>query len=154
MSSRLRCRSKRTSCDMSEGVWRRRSRKSILRWVDRRFRNNGHQNSMPLPGVVRVWSGTDQLTNALVHHIPCMQVFGYVCSGGCRFKAEQQKIQVPVCEFQKSVSEAKQWRKVGAIAALMALCLAGLFGFYAWYLFVGSHPKLYYTWKAPKGEAL
>jgi outer membrane protein assembly factor BamB len=82
----------------------------------------------------------------------CMQVFGYLCSAACRYKAEQEKIRVPVCEFQKSVAESKQWRKVGAIAAVIALIVGGLIGAYGWYAFVGSKPSVYYTWKAPKGE--
>src|SRR6185503_4771637 len=45
----------------------------------------------------------------------CMELFGYVCSPLCRAKAEANGIEVPVFAGQKSVMEAKRWRKVGRI---------------------------------------
>src|SRR5581483_8599867 len=45
----------------------------------------------------------------------CMELFGYLCSPACRSRAEVEKIPVPKCLTQKSVVQARQWRK--AIAA-------------------------------------
>jgi hypothetical protein len=84
----------------------------------------------------------------------CMSVFGFLCSAGCRFKAEQEKIAVPVCEHQKSVIEAKGWGKAGRIAGAIGTLVAGVLGFYAWYIFVGVHPRLEHTWKAGKGTEI
>src|SRR3569833_1673436 len=45
----------------------------------------------------------------------CMELFGYVCSPLCRAKAEANGINVPVYAGQKSVVEARRWRKTGLI---------------------------------------
>ena len=41
----------------------------------------------------------------------CMELFGYVCSPLCKGKAEAQGIAVPVYAGQKSVREARTWRR-------------------------------------------
>ena len=45
-----------------------------------------------------------------------MSLFGYVCSPLCRNKADSRGMNIPVYEFQKSVLEAKRWRKIGLLA--------------------------------------
>ncbi|HVV72658.1 MAG TPA: hypothetical protein VHI52_14355, partial [Verrucomicrobiae bacterium] len=47
----------------------------------------------------------------------CMELFGYVCSPLCKAKAESHGIHVPLFEGQKSVREARLWRKVGWVGA-------------------------------------
>src|SRR5579862_5583830 len=47
----------------------------------------------------------------------CMQLFGYVCSPLCKAKAESHGITVPIYERQKSMVEARFWRKVVWLSA-------------------------------------
>jgi len=49
-----------------------------------------------------------------------MELFGYLCSPFCKTKAEALGIDVPVYAGQKTVVEAKYWKKVGAISAVAA----------------------------------
>ena len=46
-----------------------------------------------------------------------MEVFGYVCSPLCRGKANSHGIQIPVYEGQRSVVEARLWRKTVRVLA-------------------------------------
>ena len=80
----------------------------------------------------------------------CMQVFGYLCSATCRYQAEQQRIQVPPCEFKQSVADEKDWRKIWGVIGAIAAVILLLIGFWGWFVFVGSHPKVYYSLKADK----
>jgi len=45
-----------------------------------------------------------------------MALTGYVCSAYCKAQAEQAGIEIPIYELQKSLIEAKGWRKVRQIA--------------------------------------
>ena len=70
----------------------------------------------------------------------CMGLFGHVCSPFCRARAEAQNIEVPVFAGQKTVAEARHWRKTGLIGSLAGfLVIAGL-GFWTWYAWIGSVP--------------
>jgi outer membrane protein assembly factor BamB len=71
----------------------------------------------------------------------CMELFGYVCSPFCKVKAEALKIEIPVYEGQKTVVEAKFWRKVGRISAVIGTVVAVLVGFWFWYAWFGSVPR-------------
>src|ERR1043166_6936841 len=46
----------------------------------------------------------------------CMELFGYVCSPLCKAKADSHGIQVPVYAGQKSLVEARLWRRVRWLA--------------------------------------
>ena len=70
----------------------------------------------------------------------CMELFGYLCSPFCKTKAEALKIDVPFYAGQKTVVEAKYWKKVGKIFAVAGSVLAVLFGFWFWYAWFGSVP--------------
>ena len=70
----------------------------------------------------------------------CMRLFGHVCSPLCRAKAEAESLDVPVFAGQKTVVEARYWRKAGLIARLAAVLVLGGFGFWIWYAWVGSVP--------------
>lgn len=70
----------------------------------------------------------------------CMELFGYLCSPFCKTKAEALKIDVPVYAGQKTVVEAKYWKKVGKIFAAAGGVAAALFGFWFWYAWFGSVP--------------
>ena len=71
----------------------------------------------------------------------CMELFGYVCSPLCKAKAGSHGIKIPVYEFQKSVVEARRWRKVvwasSSAGALIFLLLAT----WVWYAWFGCAPK-------------
>lgn len=87
----------------------------------------------------------------------CMELFGYVCSPFCKAKAEAQRIDIPVYAGQKSVVEARHWRKVGAIGVAVALLAAGVIGFWIWYAWFGSVPRpvfsVRFTEPARSGES-
>ena len=74
-----------------------------------------------------------------------MELFGYLCSPFCKTKAEALKIDVPVYVGQKTVVEAKYWKKVGKIFATAGGVTAALFGFWFWYAWFGSvpHPGIF-----------
>jgi hypothetical protein len=70
----------------------------------------------------------------------CMELFGYLCSPFCKTRAEALKIDVPFYAGQKTVVEAKYWKKVGTIFAAAGTVVAALFGFWFWYAWFGSVP--------------
>lgn len=77
----------------------------------------------------------------------CMQTFGYLCSVGCRYRAEQEKIRVPVYKLQKSSVEKAELRKhIGIVVAVLLFFLA-LVGTWFWYITVGEKPRPYYSLK-------
>jgi hypothetical protein len=75
----------------------------------------------------------------------CMKLFGHVCSPLCRAKAGAQNIEVPVFAGQSSVADARYWRKVGVIGGLIAAVLVVALGFYTWYAWIGSMPRLAFS---------
>src|SRR5437879_2788422 len=80
----------------------------------------------------------------------CMELFGYVCSPLCKAKANSHGIDIPIYEGQKSVVEARVWRKtVWATAAICAVIVL-LLGFWIWYRFSGSTPKTVFSVKFPE----
>jgi len=75
----------------------------------------------------------------------CMNLFGHVCSPFCRAKAEAQNVEVPIFAGQKTVIEAKYWRKVGRIGSVVGfLAVAGL-AFWIWYAWFGSMPHTIFS---------
>lgn len=81
-----------------------------------------------------------------------MSMFGYLCSVGCRYQAEQQGIQVPKYKFQKRSVESREFRKGALITVGVILVVFSLVGFWYWYDFTGSKPKLKYTLNVGKEE--
>ena len=71
----------------------------------------------------------------------CMELFGYVCSPLCKAKAGSHGITLPVYQNQKSLVEARQWRKVVSVIWVSGILLAALLGFWFWYAWFGSTPK-------------
>jgi hypothetical protein len=71
----------------------------------------------------------------------CMELFGYVCSPLCKAKADSNGIDVPVFAGQKSVAEARLWRRTGLIAGGISAVVLGVAGFWFWYAWFGSAPK-------------
>ena len=80
----------------------------------------------------------------------CMELFGYVCSPLCKARAESHGINVPVYAGQKSVREARQWRKIGLIGGAVGAMVVGLLAFGAWYAFVGSRPHAIFRVRFPE----
>ncbi|HXR46125.1 MAG TPA: PQQ-binding-like beta-propeller repeat protein [Candidatus Limnocylindrales bacterium] len=70
----------------------------------------------------------------------CMGLFGHVCSPFCRARAEAQNIQVSVFAGQKTVAEARYWRKIGRIGGAAGFLVAAGLVFWTWYAWVGSVP--------------
>src|SRR5258708_40065781 len=62
--------------------------------------------------------------------LECMEMFGYLCSIGCRYQAEQRGISVPVYAFQKQLVERNWWDKVGRTIAALAGLILVLIGFW------------------------
>ena len=75
----------------------------------------------------------------------CMAMFGFFCSPLCKGKAEAQKIDVPVFAGRKDLIAARSRRKTslifGALGAVVVLAL----GVWAWYEFIGSVPRPYFS---------
>ena len=47
----------------------------------------------------------------------CMELFGYVCSPLCKAKADSHGLAVPTYAGQRSVVEARMWRRLAWIAS-------------------------------------
>ena len=80
----------------------------------------------------------------------CMELFGYVCSPLCKAKAESHGIQIPLYEGQKSVVDARRWRKVfwaGTGAGAIVLILLSVWFWYAWF---GCLPKPVFSVRFPQ----
>jgi hypothetical protein len=71
----------------------------------------------------------------------CMELFGYVCSSLCKARADSHGIEVPFYEGQKSVVEAKRWRKAGLISGVVGVVVALVLGVWIWYAWFGSRPR-------------
>ncbi|MEO7515281.1 MAG: hypothetical protein ABIW93_05685 [Verrucomicrobiota bacterium] len=83
----------------------------------------------------------------------CMEIFGYLCSIGCRYRAEQEKIPVPVYQFQKNLVERGALRKsIGITVGVLCLLIA-LIGAWVWYIMVGDKPRPYYSLKVSADES-
>jgi outer membrane protein assembly factor BamB len=79
----------------------------------------------------------------------CMELFGYVCSPLCKAKAESHGIDIPVYAGQKSVIEAKMWRKVGLVSGVLAFLVIAFLGAWFWYAWFGSTPKVAFSVRFP-----
>ncbi|MGO8926420.1 MAG: PQQ-binding-like beta-propeller repeat protein [Limisphaerales bacterium] len=71
----------------------------------------------------------------------CMELFGYVCSPLCKGKAESQGVEIPVYGGQKSIMEARAWRRTGWVAGAVGALVIAVLGFWFWYEAFGSRPK-------------
>ena len=80
----------------------------------------------------------------------CMELFGYVCSPLCRAKAEANGINVPVFAGQKSVIEAKKWRKIGRIGMAAAAALVLFLGVWIWWAWIGTYPHAIFSVQFPE----
>jgi len=79
----------------------------------------------------------------------CMELFGYVCSPLCKAKAGSHGIEIPIYEGQKSVKEARIWRKVVWLSSSVGVVAAVALGFWFWYAWFGSIPKSVFSVRFP-----
>jgi hypothetical protein len=80
----------------------------------------------------------------------CMELFGYVCSPLCKAKAASHGIQIPVYAGQKSVREARSWRKIVWVSSTAGAIVALVLGFWFWYSWFGSIPKSIFSVRFPE----
>jgi outer membrane protein assembly factor BamB len=71
----------------------------------------------------------------------CMELFGYVCSPLCKGNAESQGVEIPVYPGQKSVREARAWRRTARVAGAAGVLVVAALGFWLWYEAFGSRPR-------------
>jgi len=79
-----------------------------------------------------------------------MELFGYVCSPLCKAKAQSHGILVPEYAGQKSVREARLWRRVGWTASAFGVVAGLAAGFWFWYAWFGSIPKPVFSVRFPE----
>ena len=80
----------------------------------------------------------------------CMRLFGYVCSPLCKAKAETTGVNVPVYAGMKTRVEANQWRKIALVGWTLGLLLLATLGFWGWYAWSGSQPKVAFSVRFPE----
>jgi hypothetical protein len=80
----------------------------------------------------------------------CMEMFGYVCSPLCKAKADSHGIKVPIFAGQKSVVEARLWRKVVWVGTSVGAIFVALFGFWIWYTWSGRLPRPIFSIRFPE----
>src|ERR1035437_4482984 len=71
----------------------------------------------------------------------CMALFGSVCSPLCKGRAETQGLAIPVYAGQKSVVEARAWRRTARVTAAICGLVAAVVGVWFWYAWFASVPK-------------
>jgi hypothetical protein len=80
----------------------------------------------------------------------CLELFGYVCSPLCKAKAASHGLKVPVFEGQRSLVEARMWRRTVRIGGGVAVLGLILLGFWCWYAWFGSAPKTAFSVRFPE----
>jgi hypothetical protein len=80
----------------------------------------------------------------------CMELFGYVCSPLCKAKADSHGLNIPVYALQRSVIEARQWRKVVRISWAAGSLLVLFLGLWIWYAWFGQVPRPVFSVRFPE----
>ena len=80
----------------------------------------------------------------------CMELFGYVCSPLCKAKAASHGINLPVYDGQRSMVEARRWRKVVWVGTSMAALVVLLLALWLWYAWFGCLPKPVFSVRFPQ----
>ncbi len=81
-----------------------------------------------------------------------MELFGYVCSPLCKAKADSHGIDVPIFEGQKSVVDAKIWRRTVWIGSAAGSVVAILLGLWFWYAWWGCQPRPVFSVRFPDAK--
>lgn len=82
----------------------------------------------------------------------CMELFGYVCSPLCKAKADSHGIDIPVFEGQKSVVEARNWRRVVWISSVLGGAVAAFLAVWFWYEWWGCQPRTMFSIRFPDAK--
>ena len=80
----------------------------------------------------------------------CMELFGYLCSPLCKAKADSHGVKVPIYQGQQSVLEARLWRRMAWVAWSAGAVAVALLGFWIWYSWFGSAPKVVFSIRFPE----
>jgi len=83
----------------------------------------------------------------------CLEQLGYFCSAFCKGKAEQAQMAIPEYGGQRIAVERQFWRGVRRGAWAIAAIVALVAGAWAWYAFIGSHPRVAWSEKLARAEA-
>jgi hypothetical protein len=75
----------------------------------------------------------------------CMELFGHVCGPHCKAKAQASGLQVSSYAGLRSAAEARRWRNAGRIAVAAALVTAAALGFWVWFAWFGSVPRVAFS---------
>ena len=79
-----------------------------------------------------------------------MELFGYVCSPLCKAKADSHGIDVPIFAGQKSVTEAKVWRRTVWVSSTVGAALLIFLGVWFWYAWFGCQPYTVFSVRFPE----
>jgi len=79
-----------------------------------------------------------------------MELFGYLCSPLCKAKADSHGVKVPIYEGQRSMVEARLWRRTAWVAWSAGTVAVALLGFWIWYSWFGSAPKVVFSIRFPE----
>ena len=74
-----------------------------------------------------------------------MELFGYVCSPLCKARAQAQGLEIPVYAGQRSVREARTWRRTVAVAGTISVLAVAVLGVWFWYAWFGSVPRVVWS---------
>ena len=75
----------------------------------------------------------------------CIDTFGPYCSPFCRNKVEGASMTAPSWGGRKFATEREFWRKTGRISTVIGLIAFAVFGFWFWYSWIGSVPRVYFS---------
>jgi outer membrane protein assembly factor BamB len=75
----------------------------------------------------------------------CIEQFGPYCSPFCRNKVDGPSMNAPMYGGRKFAVQQEFWRKTGRIATVAGLIIFAIFGFWFWYAWFGSVPKVVFS---------
>lgn len=75
----------------------------------------------------------------------CVETFGPFCSPFCRNKVEGPSMNAPFHIGGKFSAQRAFWRKTGRISSIVGSILFCLLGFWFWYAWFGSVPRVYFS---------
>jgi len=75
----------------------------------------------------------------------CLELFGPVCGPLCKAKAQAKGLSVSSYRGLKSAVEARRWRNLGRMAVAAALVAAAGLGFWGWFAWFGSVPRVAFS---------